>query len=359
MITVESLTKSFSGIAGTVRALDGVSFEVGDATICGVVGEGGAGKSTLARCIAARERPDSGVVRLDGVDLTSVARTSVGSGPAVTGGFGLLAPGAADGLSRQRTVAGNVAFPLERRGIPAAKRRARVIDLLDLAGLTEHADVGVGSLDAPSRHRVALASILASGPAVLLADEPTGGAGAGAASGMLTVLDRARSELGLSVLVFTRDIGVVRKACDDVAVLSDGTLTEHGALLPLATSPGSDTAELALPGLGEGPAGGTAGYGRVAEVVLVGFAAVGALLPEAASRFDVDLAVLGGGQARFGDTPIARFALGVTGEQADAALAWIAEQGGIVADVPAAWQSRGTTRPAVRTERPMRPCRAA
>lgn len=322
MITVESLTKLYTGPAGVVRALDSVTFEVDDATICGVVGGEDAGKSTLARCVGVREFPDSGAVNV----------TSGSAGVRSTGpdGVGMVDADSVDGLSRQRTVAGNVGLALEGRGLSASKRRGRVAELLDLTGLTEYAGLGLSGLDAGRRRRVALAAALASGPSGLVVDEPTAGLDAAAAAGILTVLDRVRNELGLPVLLFTRDIGVVRRACDDVALLSDGRLIEHGNLLRLASTPGSATARWALPDTGDGAGRGAARHDRVVDVALVGFAAVGALLPEASSRFDVDVAVLGGGLVRFGDTPMARFALGVTGAGADDALTWVAQQGGIV-----------------------------
>lgn len=362
MITVEGLTKLYTGPAGTVRALDNVTFDVGDATICGVLGGEDSGKSTLARLVAAREVPDAGTV-LSGDPELAVA--GVEGGGQSSAGVGLLDAGVTDELSRQRTVAGNVGLALERRGLSASKRRSRVAELLDLTGLTEQAGVGIAALDIGRRRRVALATVLAGGSSLVVVDEPTAGLDAAASAGMLTVLDRAAGELGLSVLLLTRDVGVVRKACDDIALLVDGRLVEHGNLLRLASTPGSTTARRVLPDTGESARSAASAHDRVAEVSLVGFAAVGALLPEASSRFDVDIAVLGGGLVRFGDTPMARFALGVTGECADVALAWIADQGAVVATTgvePEAVERRtvvGSTRAATRGPQSVPACRAA
>ncbi|MGH3438361.1 MAG: methionine ABC transporter ATP-binding protein [Sciscionella sp.] len=322
MIAVENLTKSFTGRTGPVVALDDINLGVPDATICGVVGGTGSGKSTLARCVALRERPDRGSVRVGGTDLVALGARRDGTNQQV----GLVS--AEVGLSKQHTVGGTVALPLERGGVTGTRQRAKVAELLDLVGLAGRAGSGVTQLPAGGRQRLAVARALAWQPSVLVADDPTAAVDANAAVGVLTSLDRARSELGVSVLLLTGDADAVRRICDDVAVLERGHLVEHGNLLELATAGGGRAASITLP---EVPHLTTvAGHDRVAEIVLVGFAAVGALLPETSSRFAVDIAVLGGGLTRFGDTPVARFALGVSGERADFALAFLAEHGATV-----------------------------
>jgi D-methionine transport system ATP-binding protein len=128
-------------------------------------------------------------------------------------------------------------------------------------------------------------------------------------------------------------MAVVRRICDDVALLDGGRIVENGKLLDLVSDVDSRTANALLPALDQ--TDGVAGnHDRVADVVLVGFAAVGALLPEASNRFGVDLAVLGGGLTRLGETPVARFRLGLTGERADSALEWISEAGALVRRTP-------------------------
>jgi D-methionine transport system ATP-binding protein len=157
--------------------------------------------------------------------------------------------------------------------------------------------------------------------------DPTAELDTDGAAGVLAVLDRARAELGVTLLVATQDTSVVRRICDDVALLEAGKLVEHGNLLDLLRDPRSQAIDALLPSL-EGTA--SVHQDRVADVVLVGFAAVGALLPEAASRFGVQVSVIGGGLSRLGETPVARFRIGLRGERADSTLAWMAERGAIV-----------------------------
>jgi D-methionine transport system ATP-binding protein len=328
VITVENLTKSFPGRRGSLLALDHVNLDVPAGSVYGVLGATGAGKSTLARCITLQERPDSGAIRLDGTDLVTL-----GGSQLRTARRQIAVLPRADVLLRQRTAAGNVALPLEAAGIPGPERKGRVAELLDLVGLTERAASYPEQLSAGQCQRIAVARALAANPAVLLADEPTAGLDTEAAGSVLTVLDRARAELGVTVVVATSDASVVRRACDTVAVLDAGRVVEQGALIELVTDPSTRISATLLP-LDEQIPLPRAGHDRVADVLLVGFAAVGALLPEAANRFDVGLSVLGGGMTRLGDTPVARFRVGLSGERADAALEWIAGAGAVIDRAP-------------------------
>lgn len=322
MITLENLSKSFRSTSGPVVALDDVTLDVPTGVIAGVVGPAGAGKSTLARVLSLRERPDSGVFRLDGLNTGAldertmrVARSRIGVVPS------------GESLLGQRTAAGNIALPLERAGMDGPQRRERVGRVLDLIGLTNQAAAYPGDLTAGQRQRIAVARALVGQPAVVLADDPTAQLDEDGAAGVLAVLDRARAELGATVLVATQDTSVVRRIADDVAVLEHGRLVESGRLLELIQDPDSLVANAVLPAI---DASAPADYPGVADIVLVGFAAIGGLLPEAASRFGTDVAVIGGGVTRIGETPVARFRLGLSGGRTDAALGWLAERGGAV-----------------------------
>ncbi|ASR39698.1 ABC transporter ATP-binding protein [Prauserella marina] len=322
MITVENISKSFASTGAPVVALRDVSLAVGAGSLYGVVGSASAGKSTLARCVALQERPDRGVVRYDGLNTTAL------EGRRLRDARRQLAV-VDSRLQPERTVAGNVAAPLERTGVEGPQRRNKVGSLLDLVGLSKRAAQLPAELTEGQRRRVAIARALAVQPSVLLADDPTHGVEPDDAGSVLTVLDRARAELGATVLLTTQDAGTARRICDEVALLERGVVVESGNVLGLLGKPGSKIADELLPSV-ETSRSEMGRYDRTVDTVLIGFAAVGALLPEAAGRFDVELATIGGGLTRFGDTPVARFRLGVRGQRADAALAWIAEHGASV-----------------------------
>jgi D-methionine transport system ATP-binding protein len=325
VITLENLSKTFRSTSGSVVALDDVTLDIQAGVIAGVVGPAGAGKSTLARVLSLRERPDSGVFRLDGLNTGAldersmrVARSRIGVVPS------------GESLLCQRTAAGNIALPLEKVGMDGPQRRERVGKVLDLIGLTSHAATYPQDLTPGQRQRIAVARALVGDPAVVLADDPTANLDEDGAASVLATLDRARAELGATVLVATQDASVVRRIADDVAVLEHGRLLETGRLLELVQDPDSLVSQAILPAID--PAA-RADYPRVADVVLVGFAAIGSLLPEAASRFGTDISVIGGGVTRIGETPVARFRLGVSGHRTHAALGWLAERGGTVREL--------------------------
>ncbi|WP_156754719.1 methionine ABC transporter ATP-binding protein [Actinokineospora pegani] len=326
MITVENLSKSFQADGGPVHALRDVTLDVPTGAITGVIGPTGSGKSTLARLVALQERPDSGVVRVDGFNASTLDPRRL---RAARRRIGVVKH---DELLDGRTAAGNIALPLEQAGVDGPQRRQKVGRLLDLIGLTDKAAHYPDALTPGQRARVGIARALVGDPGLLLADEPTRGLDADAAAGVLTVLDRARAELGATVLLATDDASVVRRVADDVALLEDGALAEAGHLLSLAQDPTSAVARALLPAI-DAPAAAKARHDRLAEVVLVGFAAVGALLPEATARTGASISVVGGGLTRIGETPVARFLLGVSGARSEAALGWIAERGGSVVRV--------------------------
>ncbi|GGM59763.1 methionine import ATP-binding protein MetN [Longimycelium tulufanense] len=331
MISVENLVKTFPSRSGNVVALDGVSLEVPQGTVCGVVGQSGAGKSTLARCIALLEKPDSGAIRVDGTDLVRLNGADLRSARRQ-----IALVEQEDILFEVRTVAGNVALPLEVARTARLERRARVLDLLDLVGLADKAAAYPDQLSRGERQRVAIARALVARPSVLVADDPTSALDKQTTAMVLGVLDRVRAELGVTVLIVTHDMEVLRRVCDRAAVLEHGRIIEHGSVLDLVTQTESRVAAMLLPevsavtepGVGSGEASGS--YDRVVDLILVGFAAVGALLPEATSRFRVNLALLGGGLTRLGETPVARFRIGLTGEHTNVTLDFISQHGGLV-----------------------------
>jgi D-methionine transport system ATP-binding protein len=322
VITVEHLTKEFPGPAGPLRALDDVSLDVPAGTVCGVVGPSGAGKSTLARCIPLLERPDSGAVRVDGTDLVALRGRALRD---ARRRIGVVPQG--ESLLRQRSVAGNVALPLEAAGADRSERHRRVGELLELVGLADKATAYPDQLSGGQRQRVAVARALAARPRVLLADEPTSALDPTTTASVLDVLERARAELGVTVLVVTHDMFVVRRICATIAVLDHGRVVEHGSVLDLVTRPGSRAAAALLPPLDDAL---LPDRGVVADVVLTGDAAASPLLSGTAARHGAQLTLLGGGFTDLAGVPVARFRVGLDGSGADAALTALAAAGAAV-----------------------------
>jgi ABC-type methionine transport system ATPase subunit len=234
VIDVRQLTKTFrrDGVGTTV--LDAVSLRLDAGRIGGVIGPSGAGKSTLARCINLLERPTAGQVLVDGTDLVALDDRAL---QAARRRIGTIFQSAS--LLSSRTVAENVALPLELAGVPRADRRRRVAELLDRVGLLAHAHAHPAQLSGGQRQRVGIARALALRPAVLLSDEATSGLDPETTASILALLRELRDDLGLTILLITHEMDVVRDVCDEVALLRGGRIVEQGAITSLVTDPDS------------------------------------------------------------------------------------------------------------------------
>ena len=244
MIDLHDVRKVFParGRSGEVVAVDGVTLQVEAGEFAGVVGPSGSGKSTLVRLVNLLERPTSGSVTVDGRVLTELpddqvrqARRSIGM---VFQHFELL---------DSRTAAGNVEHPLELAGVGRAERRRRAVELLDLVGLGERADAHPGQLSGGQKQRVAIARALAGRPTVLLCDEATSALDQASTTGVLELLRRVRSELGLTVLLITHEMAVVKAVCDSAVLLERGRVVDSGRLSEVLTREHSPLSDALLP----------------------------------------------------------------------------------------------------------------
>lgn len=336
MISIKNISKSaHAGIRETsgspaTPGLHQMSVEIPDGALFGVLDPSGTSASSLARILALEEQPDTGAVHIDGADPAPLDVPRRGDTARV-----LSSVDPSSVLHPERTAAGNIAAPMERFALDAPTRRDRVADVLDLVGLSRGAGSRPSELNEGQRRRVALARALVVRPSVLIVDRLTDGLATDEAGALLAALDRAWAELGVTIVVATSEAGVVRRICDSVAVLADGRLLETGSVLELLSDQRSYLARTVLPGVDRSVDVGADlhSYDRLVDAVLIGHAAVGALLADVAARFGVELATLGGGLTRVADTPIGRFRLGVSGERSRAAVGWIAEHGGHVVEV--------------------------
>jgi D-methionine transport system ATP-binding protein len=228
--------------SGEVVAVDGITLHVEAGEFAGVVGPSGSGKSTLVRLVNLLERPTSGSVTVDGRVLTELpddevrqARRSIGM---VFQHFELL---------DSRTAAGNVEHPLELAGVGRTERRRRAVELLELVGLGERADAHPGQLSGGQKQRVAIARALAGRPTVLLCDEATSALDQASTTGVLELLRRVRSELGLTVLLITHEMAVVKAVCDSAVLLERGRVVDSGRLSEVLTREHSPLSDALLP----------------------------------------------------------------------------------------------------------------
>ncbi|WP_336205102.1 methionine ABC transporter ATP-binding protein [Nonomuraea sp. LPB2021202275-12-8] len=313
MIQVSGLRKLY----GDTVALDGVDLHVREGEIYGVVGQSGAGKSTLLRCVNLLERPAAGTVTVAGQDLTALrgrelnrARQRIGM---IHQHFALLS---------SRTVAGNVSFPLEVMGVPRAERRRRVGELLDLVGLGGRGGDHPHQLSGGQKQRVGIARALAGNPAVLLSDEATSALDPGTTQSILALLKRLNTELGLTILLITHEMDVVKTICDSAAIMAGGRIEESGPIAGLIRTPGSRLTREIFPLPDPAPAGSV-------TLTFTGDPRQ-ALVSEVVRKFDVDVSILGGSIEELAGGSVGRLRVALAGEEVPSALAYLRERGLLV-----------------------------
>lgn len=305
MIQIEKLRKVYRTRGREVTAVDGVDLTVAEGEIFGVLGRSGAGKSTLLRCVNLLERPDSGRVLIDGRDLLALPGSEL---RAARQGIGMIHQHF--GLLGSRTVAGNVAFPLEVMGVPRAERAERVAELLDLVGLTEHARAYPAQISGGQKQRVGIARALAGRPKVLLSDEATSALDPETTASILELLRDLSRRLGLTVLLITHEMDVVKRICDSAAIMRAGRVVETGPVRELLLRPGSELARGLFPLPEPEPRAGT----TVVDVTFEGDSADRPFVSSLARTYSIDVNILGGAVEQIGDGRVGRLRIELPGD---------------------------------------------
>ncbi|MEG6532260.1 methionine ABC transporter ATP-binding protein [Caldibacillus thermoamylovorans] len=232
MIEIKNLTKTYFSKDREVKAVNNVSITIHDGEIFGIVGYSGAGKSSLLRCINLLERPTSGKITVDGVDLTKLdnkrlrqARLKIGM---IFQHFNLVS---------QKTVAENIAFALKASKTPKDKIEKRVDELLDMVGLADKKDVYPGQLSGGQKQRVGIARALANNPKVLLCDEATSALDPTTTKSILNLLKKINKELNITIIIITHEMDVVKEICHRMAIMENGRIVEQGNVYDIFASP--------------------------------------------------------------------------------------------------------------------------
>jgi len=238
MIKLNNITKIFTLPDKKLTALDNVSLHVPKGQICGVIGASGAGKSTLIRCVNLLERPTHGAVLIDDVDLTQLSEAELVKTRRQIGmifqHFNLLT---------SRTVFENVALPLELENKSKAEIQEKTAALLALVGLSDKHNVYPANLSGGQKQRVAIARALASDPKVLLCDEATSALDPATTQSILKLLKEINRTLGITILLITHEMEVVKRICDQVAVIDKGRLIEQGTVSEIFSNPKTELAQ--------------------------------------------------------------------------------------------------------------------
>ena len=232
MIRLENVSKTFTDSNKEVHAVNNVSLTINDGDIFGIIGFSGAGKSTLVRCINLLERPTEGEVFVDDAEITALsgkelrkARKKIGM---IFQHFNLMP---------SRTIFGNVAYPLRGSGLSKEEIREKVHHLLELVGISEKENAFPSQLSGGQKQRVAIARALANDPNILLCDEATSALDPQTTKSILKLLQQLNQTLGITVVVITHEMAVVKEICNRVAVMDHGDVVEEGEVFHVFASP--------------------------------------------------------------------------------------------------------------------------
>ncbi|WP_342559749.1 methionine ABC transporter ATP-binding protein [Psychrobacillus sp. FSL W7-1457] len=232
MISLKEVSKRFITKQGEIVAVDSVNLDIQRGEIFGIIGYSGAGKSTLIRLLNGLEKPTDGHITVNGQEITSINEDKLRSFrqkvSMIFQHFNLL---------WSRTVAENIAFPLEIAGVSKDKRKARVEELLSLVGLEGRGDSYPSQLSGGQKQRVGIARALANGPEVLLCDEATSALDPETTDSILDLLVSINEKLGLTIVLITHEMQVIQKICNRVAVMENGQVVEDGDVLEVFQKP--------------------------------------------------------------------------------------------------------------------------
>lgn len=237
-IEIKNLSKSFVSKDGTVEALKNVSLSIEKGDIFGVIGMSGAGKSTLVRCMNFLEEPDQGEVLIDGKSLGAYSKKELQKQREKIGmifqHFNLL---------MQKSVLENVCFPLYIQKMGKKEARKKAIELLELVGLSEKQHAYPSQLSGGQKQRVAIARALASEPEILLCDEATSALDPRTTSSILELLKEINQRFGITIVIITHQMSVVREICSHVAIMQNGEVAETGLVTEVFSHPKSKIAK--------------------------------------------------------------------------------------------------------------------
>lgn len=334
IIQIKQVSKSYQNKNETVVALDNVDLEIKKGEIFGIIGLSGAGKSTLIRTINQLEIPQSGSIRVDDIEITTLAgkelRTARRKIGMIFQHFNLLS---------SRTVFGNIAFPLEVAGTPRSEIKQRVLELAEIVGLTDKLQNYPAQLSGGQKQRVGIARALANRPEILLCDEATSALDPQTTRSILKLLRDLNQSLGLTIVLITHEIQVVKEICDSVAILENGRIIESGPLVQLFLDPQTeiarkfirtatnDTIPENLKALIHTQT--QSGNGNLLRIFFRGETAKEPIITSLIRRFDLSVNILYANLDFIHDTPFGSLIVDLNGDEAQvpAAIAFLRDQG--------------------------------
>ncbi|MBD9398944.1 methionine ABC transporter ATP-binding protein [Pseudomonas sp. PDM11] len=321
MIDFHQVHKAYRVSGRDIPALQPCDLHIERGEVFGIIGHSGAGKSTLLRLINRLEEPSGGRIDIDGVDVTALGsdglrkfRQQVGM---IFQHFNLLS---------SKTVAANVGMPLKLAGVPAREIDQRVAALLDRVGLKDHASKYPAQLSGGQKQRVGIARALATRPKILLCDEATSALDPQTTAAVLQLLAEINRELGLTIVLITHEMDVIRRVCDRVAVMDAGMIVEQGPVAEVFLHPQHATTKRFVQEaehVDENDQRDDFAHvqGRILRLTFIGESTYSPVLGQVARETGIDYSILAGRIDRIKDTPYGQLTLALTGGDINAALA--------------------------------------
>ncbi|MDR1704762.1 MAG: ATP-binding cassette domain-containing protein [Clostridiales bacterium] len=318
MLSVRNLSKTYKNGAERFQALKNVSVDIEGGEIFGFIGLSGAGKTSLARCISMLEQSDGGEILLDGVDMTKLTGQELRDKRKKLGlvfqHFNLL---------MNATVFDNIAFPLsiDKKSKPYIKDK--VDGLLELVGLTDKRDSYPSKLSGGQKQRVGIARALAADPELVICDEATSSLDPETTRSILELIKRINTKTGVTFIVITHEMDVIKELCSRVAVMEDGEIIEQGPVIDVLTRPKTDTARRFFDKTGVYDTSAFIKEIKPGEIIVkatfIGDSALKPFISDVIRSFDVNLSILSGGIEPAGGTVVGALILKISGS--DGALA--------------------------------------
>ncbi|MFP7493005.1 ATP-binding cassette domain-containing protein [Terribacillus saccharophilus] len=339
MLKLEDIHKFYGkGKEKKVEALKGINLEVEKGEIFGVVGFSGAGKSTLIRCVNLLERPTSGKVLINGVDLLTLSPKAL---RAQRKKIGMIFQ--QYNMLESKTIFHNVSIPLILEGRPKQEIKEKVEQLLDFVGLKDRIDHYPNQLSGGQKQRVGIARALATDPDILLCDEATSALDPNTTEAVLDLLRKVRDEFGLTILMITHEMNVIRDVCDKMAVIENGVIVEQGPVIDVFTEPKTEIARSFvqtvlndnLPNSVKKLISDSNQVSNIYRIIFKGASTGAPLLSTTAKQFAVDLNVIHGLITELQGIPFGNLVVQFSGDQQEIqrAVQFISEQEAVIREV--------------------------
>lgn len=327
MIKVEGLSKTYKNNNKEIYALKNINIEIKKGEIFGIIGLSGAGKSTLIRCLNRLEEPTNGKIFIDGKEITNLNNTDLRETRKDIGmifqHFNLLS---------SKNVYQNIAFPLELEGLKKDEIDKKINTLLEYVDLEDKKFAYPSQLSGGQKQRVAIARSLANNPKILLSDEGTSALDPKTTKSILELLNKIRKEFGLTIVLITHQMEVIKDICDRVAIIEDGEIIELNTVEEIFANPKTKTATEFISTLKintqEGINYQRKSGSKILRLSFVGENAKKPIVSKMVKQFDIDVNILSGNINELISTSIGNLVLEISGEdnQIEKAIDWLRKE---------------------------------